>query len=141
ANARNGWQEKTGCIKAKRRPWEKAAIQSKTLAGHKELERDPYRPRRKENQATRGKMNSDITGTEPKTALDAINFGDAVTSPSSTFTEYLLIGFRVTRLRALIAANEIEATAAALAGGLIDAECALAMLDEAGLLPLVEASS
>jgi len=53
----------------------------------------------------------------------------------------LLGQIRCAELRARVAANELRATAVALAGGLIDAPTALAMLDETGLLPLVEGSS
>jgi hypothetical protein len=63
------------------------------------------------------------------------------TEPSSDFTTFLLAQIRCAELRARIAANELRATAVALAGGLIDGETALATLDETGLLPLVEASS
>jgi len=64
----------------------------------------------------------------------------------TTITISKLLGqIRCAELRARIAAN--EATAVALAyrrprlGGLIDAAAALAMLDEAGLLPPDEVSS
>jgi len=57
----------------------------------------------------------------------------AATEPSSDFTTFLLAQFRCAELRARIAANELRATAVALAGGLIDAPAALAMLDDAGL--------
>ena len=65
----------------------------------------------------------------------------AATEPSSDFITFLLGQIRCAELRARIAANELKATAVALSGGLIGAEAALAMLDETGLLPLVEASS
>jgi hypothetical protein len=61
--------------------------------------------------------------------------------PSSDFITFLLGQIRCAELRARVAANELRATAVALAGGLIDAPTALAMLDETGLLPLVEGSS
>ena len=57
----------------------------------------------------------------------------AATEPSSDFITFLLGQIRCAELRARIAANELRATAVALAGGLIDAPAALAMLDEAGL--------
>ena len=56
-----------------------------------------------------------------------------VIEPSSDFITFLLGQIRCAELRARIAANELRATAVALAGGLIDAPAALAMLDEAGL--------
>ena len=64
-----------------------------------------------------------------------------VIEPSSGFIVFLLGQIRCAELRARLAANEFKATATALAGGLIDAPTALAMLDEAGLLPAIEASS
>ena len=65
----------------------------------------------------------------------------AATEPSSDFITFLLGQIRCAELRARIAANELRATAVALAGGLIDAPAALAMLRETNLLSLVEASS
>jgi hypothetical protein len=64
-----------------------------------------------------------------------------VIEPSSDFTTFLLAQIRCAELRARIAANELRATAVALAGGLIDAPAALAMLHETDLPSLVEASS
>ena len=78
-----------------------------------------------------GKMNH-ITISKPK---------QAAIESSSDFITFLLGQIRCAELRARIAANELRATAVALAGGLIDAPTALAMLDETGLLPLVEGSS
>jgi hypothetical protein len=63
------------------------------------------------------------------------------TQPSSAFTNFVLGQIRCAELRARIAANQLKATAVALSGGLIGAEAAIAMLHEAGLLPLDEASS
>ena len=65
----------------------------------------------------------------------------AATEPSSDFITFLLGQIRSAELRARIAANELRATAVALAGGLIDAPAALAMLHETDLPSLVEASS
>jgi hypothetical protein len=62
-------------------------------------------------------------------------------APSTGFTDFILRQLSIAGLRAKIVVNEIETVAAALAGGLIDVETALAMLGEADLLPLIEASS
>ena len=78
-----------------------------------------------------GKMNH-ITISKPK---------QAAIESLSDFITFLLGQIRCAELRARIAANELRATAVALAGGLIDAPAALAMLHETGLLPPVEASS
>ena len=57
----------------------------------------------------------------------------AATESPFDFITFLLEQIRCAELRARIAANELRATAVALAGGLIDAPAALAMLGEAGL--------
>jgi hypothetical protein len=58
----------------------------------------------------------------------------SVTLPSSTFVLSLL---RTAYCRTLIDLNHIEFAERALAGGLIDSECALGMMDEAGLFGYV----
>lgn len=85
----------------------------------------------------------DTTDTSPNSAADTITGTgtDSATSPSSTFIDFLLGEFRCAGLRARIVANEIEATAVALAAGLIDGEVALACLQESGLLDLVTGPS
>jgi hypothetical protein len=65
----------------------------------------------------------------------------SVTTTSSAFVDFLLVQFRIAGLRAPIIVNEIEAVTVALSAGLVDADVALATLHEAGLLPLIEASS
>ena len=57
----------------------------------------------------------------------------AATESPFDFITFLLEQIRCAELRARIAANELRSTAVALAGGLIDAPAALAMLDDAGL--------
>jgi hypothetical protein len=66
---------------------------------------------------------------------------EPITEPSSGFTTFILHRLRVAALRAQLVANEIAAAGVALKAGFIDGETALAMLDETGLLPLIEASS
>jgi hypothetical protein len=61
----------------------------------------------------------------------------SITSSSSGFVDFVLNRLRVAGLQVQIAHNEIQATAAALAGGLIDAEAALGCLDESGLFNFV----
>ena len=61
--------------------------------------------------------------------------------PSSGFSDFILHRLHVAGLRAKIIANEFDAIGIALRDGLIDTEGALAMLDEGGLLTLIEASS
>jgi hypothetical protein len=74
-----------------------------------------------------------MTGTEQPKPL-------SVTTASS-FAAFVLASMRVAYLRTRIVGNEIAATAVALKSGLIDAETALAMLNEADLLSLTEVSS
>ena len=64
-----------------------------------------------------------------------------VVESSSDFITFLLGQIRCAELRARIAANELRATAVALAGGLIGAEDAIAMLGEAGLDFIVTGAS
>jgi hypothetical protein len=54
-------------------------------------------------------------------------------APSSGFADFILHRLRVATLRAKIVANEIEATATALRGGLISPEAAILILTECGL--------
>jgi hypothetical protein len=65
----------------------------------------------------------------------------AATESSSGFITFLLGQIRCAELRARIAANQLRATAVALAGGLIGAEDAVAMLSEAGLDFIVTGAS
>jgi hypothetical protein len=74
-------------------------------------------------------------------AIIVIDLVCSSTASSSDFTQFVLHRIRVARIRARMVSNAIEATTIALAGGLIDGVGALAMLDEAGLLALIEASS
>jgi hypothetical protein len=64
-----------------------------------------------------------------------------LTSPSSLFDEFVLGHLRRMHIRTRLVLNQIDAVGVALRDGWIDGEGALAMLNEAGLLPLVEASS
>jgi hypothetical protein len=66
---------------------------------------------------------------------------EPITTTSSAFANFVLKSTRVAKLRAQLIGNEIAAAGVALESGMIDAEMALVMLGEAGLLPLVEASS
>jgi acyl dehydratase len=62
------------------------------------------------------------TNSEPMTA-----------ESSSGFTDFILHRLHVAALRAKIVANEFEATATALSGGLISPETAILILAETGL--------
>jgi hypothetical protein len=63
------------------------------------------------------------------------------TEPSSGFAVFILAGLRVATAKAKMTALEIEAVAAALAGGLIDVEVALTMAADAGVLDLLPSST
>ena len=76
-------------------------------------------------------MNS-ITVTKPKPA--------AIES-SSGFVDFILRRLRVTQLQAQLTSNEAQTISVALAGGLIGAEDAIAMLGEAGLDFIVTGAS
>ena len=78
-----------------------------------------------------GKMNH-ITISKPK---------QAAIESLSDFITFLLGQIRCAELLARIGANELRATAVALAGGLIGAEDAIAMLGEAGLDFIVTGAS
>ena len=84
-----------------------------------------------------------ITVRSPNSAAETIYSCDAnsATTPSSGFADFVLGRLRCARVRAQIALNQINAAGAAVRGGLIDGETALAILSEAGLLHLIEASS
>jgi hypothetical protein len=87
-----------------------------------------------------------MSDTTPATDIIETDTGAAtppssVTSTSSAFADFLLGRLRVAYLRTRIVGNEIATAGLALKSGLIDGETALAMLSEAGLLPLIEASS
>jgi hypothetical protein len=62
----------------------------------------------------------------------------SITAPSSGF---LLSRLHLAYVRTRIALNEIEFAGRALSGGLVDTLGALELLNDAGLLPLIEASS
>jgi hypothetical protein len=72
----------------------------------------------------------DIT-TEPAPTIE----------PSSSFADFILNRLHVFKLRRRLEINLIDAVGIALEGGAIDAEGALEMLDEGGLLSVIEASS
>jgi hypothetical protein len=73
--------------------------------------------------AIEGKENGhDHNHTEPTTV-----------EPSSGFVDFILHRLHVAALRAKIVANEIEATATALSGGLISPEAAILILAETGI--------
>jgi hypothetical protein len=61
----------------------------------------------------------------------------SATSPSSCFDEYVLGHLRRARVQARLALNHIDAAGIALRHGWIDAEGALGMMAEAGLLDFV----
>ena len=63
------------------------------------------------------------------------------TEPSSGFAEFVRLWLHVERIRMRLELNHLKTAAVALSGGMVDGEGALAMLDEAGLLTAVEASS
>jgi hypothetical protein len=63
------------------------------------------------------------------------------TEPSSGFADFVLRRLHVARIKAQITLNQLNTVDVALGAGWISGEDALAMLSEAGLLPLVEASS
>lgn len=63
------------------------------------------------------------------------------TAPSSAFAAFVLGHLRCAHIRMRLALNAIDAAGIALKGGLNDGETALALLNETGLLPLVEVSS
>jgi hypothetical protein len=90
------------------------------------------------------------SGTATQTVADSsatvipINLATKPTTtvePSSAFAAFVLAAMRVAALRAQLVAIEIAVAGVALKSDLIDAETALAMLNETGLLPLIEASS
>jgi hypothetical protein len=60
---------------------------------------------------------------------------------SSGFADYIMLNLRCAGLWAGLMANEIQTVSIALGAGLIDPDSALAHLHEAGVLPLIEASS
>jgi hypothetical protein len=62
-------------------------------------------------------------------------------APEGGFPNFLLRQLRCAELRARIVANEIEAMATALRGGLINAETALLHLHETGAIWLLPTSS
>jgi hypothetical protein len=64
-----------------------------------------------------------------------------ITAPSSGFADFILNQIRRARVRARITINHLDSVGVALKAGWIGGEDALEMLDEAGLLPLIEASS
>jgi hypothetical protein len=67
--------------------------------------------------------------------------GTITTSPSSAFADFVTRRLRYARIQTRLVVNHIDAVGVALRSGLIDGEGALAMLGEAGLLPLIEPSS
>jgi hypothetical protein len=64
-----------------------------------------------------------------------------ITEASSGFADFILRQIRCARIRARITINHLDNVGIALNAGWIGGEDALAMLDEAGLLPLIEAQS
>jgi hypothetical protein len=64
-----------------------------------------------------------------------------IAEASSAFSAFVLGRLRCAHIRMRLALNAIDVAGIALKSGLIDGETALAMLGEAGLLPLIEASS
>jgi hypothetical protein len=76
-----------------------------------------------------------ITTTSPTS--DAQPIAEA----SSVFSAFVLGRLRCAHIRMRLALNVIDVAGVALKAGWVDGEDALAMLDEAGLLPLIEASS
>ena len=63
------------------------------------------------------------------------------TAPSSGFTDFVIRRLRYARIQTRLALNQIDTVGVALKAGLLDGEDALAMLSEARLLHLIEASS
>jgi hypothetical protein len=66
---------------------------------------------------------------------------EPATEAPSAFTGFVLSHLRCARIRTGLVLNRIDTVDVALKSDLIDGESALAMLDEAGLLPLIETSS
>jgi len=64
-----------------------------------------------------------------------------VIEPSSSFTDFVMRRLHLARLQTRLALNQMDTVDVALNAGWISDEDALAMLSEAGLLPLVKASS
>lgn len=83
-------------------------------------------------------MTDSATVTTPNSAAETVYSG---TEPSTDFIDFILHRLRVAGLRARIVANEIEAIATALSGGLISAETALLHLHETGAAGLIPTSS
>jgi hypothetical protein len=75
------------------------------------------------------------------TATSLTSDAQPIAEASSVFSAFVLGRLRCAHIRMRLALNAIDVAGLALKGGLIDGETALAMLDEAGLLPLIEASS
>jgi hypothetical protein len=65
----------------------------------------------------------------------------AVTEPSSSFTDFVICRVRYARILVRLALNQLDSVDVALSAGWISGEDALAMLDEDGLLPPIQASS
>jgi hypothetical protein len=89
---------------------------------------------------------SSAADTTPSSTIETVKTGTgtdakSTTTPSSAFSEFVLGHLRCARIRMRLALNAIDAAGVALKSGLIDGEGALAILGEAGLLPLIEASS
>jgi hypothetical protein len=71
-----------------------------------------------------------IKELEPTTVASSIGFDN-----------FVICRLRHARIRMQIGLNQINTVGTALTARWIDGETALAMLDESGLLPLIEASS
>jgi hypothetical protein len=99
------------------------------------------------------KVMQDITITFPDSVADAtvnaapdainpaVTGTAAITESSSDFADFVMRRLRYARIQARLVLNQLNTVGVALNAGWIDGEGALAMLHEAGLLPLVEGSS